>query len=93
MPSSFPLFSRTVDATWGAGAFNSVNPIAGTYAERVPGVVVSGASGVKESASGWHLHHMSRALDIQSRIFPEPHLPRECFARRTVLGLAGPIFV
>src|SRR3982074_1898117 len=30
-------------ATWGAGAFNLVNPVAGAYAERVPVVVISGA--------------------------------------------------
>ena len=58
-------------ATWGAGAFNLVNPVAGAYAERCPVVVVSGAPGVAERASGWQLHHMSRAVDTQSRIFRE----------------------
>ena len=58
-------------ATWGAGAFNLVNPIAGAYAERVPVVVVSGAPGVHERASGWRLHHMSRQIDTQARIFRE----------------------
>jgi len=58
-------------ATWGAGAFNLVNAIAGAYAERVPVVVVSGAPGVYERASGWSLHHMSRAMDTQTRIFRE----------------------
>jgi indolepyruvate decarboxylase len=58
-------------ATWGAGAFNLVNPVAGAYAERSPVVVVSGAPGVAERASGWQLHHMSRAVDTQSRIFRE----------------------
>ena len=58
-------------ATWGAGAFNLVNPIAGAYAERSPVVVVSGAPGVHERAAGWQLHHMSRAVDTQSRIFRE----------------------
>ncbi len=58
-------------ATWGAGAFNLVNPVAGAYAERSPVVVISGAPGVRESASGFHLHHMSRALDTQTRIFRE----------------------
>ena len=57
--------------TWGAGAFNLVNPIAGAYAERVPVVVISGAPGVTERASGWQLHHMARALDTQTRIFAE----------------------
>ncbi len=58
-------------ATWGAGAFNLVNPIAGAFAERAPVVVVSGAPGVAERAAGWQLHHMSRAVDTQSRIFRE----------------------
>ncbi len=58
-------------ATWGAGAFNLVNPIAGAYAERVPVVVVSGAPGVHERASGWRLHHMSREIDTQTRVFRE----------------------
>ncbi len=58
-------------ATWGAGAFNLVNPIAGAYAERVPVVVISGAPGVHERQSGWRLHHMSREIDTQTRIFRE----------------------
>src|ERR1700722_16844570 len=57
--------------TWGAGAFNLVNSIAGAYAERSPVVVISGAPGVAERAAGWQLHHMSRAVDTQSRIFRE----------------------
>ncbi len=58
-------------ATWGAGAFNLVNPVAGAYAERVPVVVISGAPGVAERQSGWRLHHMSREIDTQTRIFRE----------------------
>ncbi len=58
-------------ATWGAGAFNLVNPIAGAYAERVPVVVISGAPGVQERTSGWRLHHMSREVETQTRIFRE----------------------
>ncbi len=57
--------------TWGAGAFNLVNAVAGAYAERVPVVVVSGAPGVSERASGWRLHHMSREIDTQTRVFRE----------------------
>jgi indolepyruvate decarboxylase len=57
--------------TWGAGAFNLVNPTAGAYAERVPVVVVSGAPGIGERSAGWKLHHMARALDTQLRIFRE----------------------
>ncbi len=57
--------------TWGAGAFNLVNSVAGAYAERVPVVVISGAPGVHERASGWRLHHMSKEIDTQTRIFRE----------------------
>jgi indolepyruvate decarboxylase len=57
--------------TWGAGAFNLVNPTAGAYAERVPVVIISGAPGTGERSSGWKLHHMARALDTQLRIFRE----------------------
>ncbi len=60
-----------VVATWGAGAFNLVNAVAGAYAERVPVVVVSGAPGVHERASGWVLHHTSRTVDTQTRVFGE----------------------
>jgi len=58
-------------ATWGAGALNLVNPVAGAYAERVPVVVVSGAPGVRERASGFRLHHMARELETQTHIFRE----------------------
>ena len=57
--------------TWGAGAFNLMNPIAGAFAERSPVVVISGAPGVPERAAGWQLHHMARALDSQARLFRE----------------------
>ena len=42
--------------TWGAGALNLVDAVAGAYAERVPVVVISGARGAHERASGRHLH-------------------------------------
>ena len=35
--------------TYGAGAFNMVNPIAGAYAEKSPVVVISGSSGRRRS--------------------------------------------
>ena len=39
--------------TYGAGAFNLVNAIAGAYAERSPVVAMSGAPGARERASGF----------------------------------------
>ena len=38
--------------TYGAGAFNLVNAIAGAYAERSPVVVIAGAPGAGERSSG-----------------------------------------
>lgn len=57
--------------TYGAGAFNLVNAVAGAYAERVPLVVLSGAPAAHESASGLLLHHQVKTLDSQWRVFEE----------------------
>jgi indolepyruvate decarboxylase len=57
--------------TYGAGAFNLVNPIAGAYAERSPVVVIAGAPGAGERASGFLLHHQARTIDTQLAVFRE----------------------
>lgn len=57
--------------TYGAGAFNLVNPIAGAYAERSPVVVIAGAPGAAERASGFLLHHQARSIDTQLAVFRE----------------------
>ena len=57
--------------TYGAGAFNLVNAIAGACAERSPVVVISGAPGTAERASGLLLHHQAKTLDSQFRVFCE----------------------
>jgi len=57
--------------TYGAGAFNLVNPIAGAYAERSPVVVISGAPGRAESSRGLGLHHQARTLQSQYRVYSE----------------------
>ncbi len=57
--------------TYGAGAFNLVNAVAGAYAERVPLVVLSGAPAAHEAASGFLLHHQVKTLDSQWRLFEE----------------------
>ena len=57
--------------TYGAGAFNLVNAVACSYAERVPLVVVSGAPAAHEAASGYLLHHQVKTLDSQWRVFEE----------------------
>ncbi|MFZ0487718.1 MAG: thiamine pyrophosphate-binding protein, partial [Arenicellales bacterium] len=57
--------------TYGAGAFNLVNPIAGAYAERSPVVVISGAPGRAEGSRGLGLHHQARTLESQFRVYCE----------------------
>ena len=57
--------------TYGAGAFNLVNAVAGAYAERVPLVVLSGAPAAHEASSGLLLHHQVKTLDSQWRLFEE----------------------
>jgi|CXWL01.1.fsa_nt_gi indolepyruvate decarboxylase len=57
--------------TYGAGALNLVNSVAGAYAERSPLVVLSAAPALTERGSPFGLHHQSRALDSQLKIFSE----------------------
>lgn len=57
--------------TYGAGAFNMVNAVAGAFAEKSPVVVISGAPGRAESRSGLLLHHQGRTLDTQHRVYQE----------------------
>jgi indolepyruvate decarboxylase len=57
--------------TYGAGALNMVNAVASSYAEKEPLVVISGAPGAAERASGYMLHHQAKTLDSQLAIFRE----------------------
>ena len=57
--------------TYGAGAFNLVNAIAGAYAERSPVVVIAGAPGAHERTSGFALHHQARSIDTQTAVYRE----------------------
>ena len=57
--------------TYGAGALNMVNPVAGAYAEKSPLVVISGAPGRDEGRRGLLLHHQAKTLDSQLRVFRE----------------------
>ncbi|WP_207461765.1 indolepyruvate/phenylpyruvate decarboxylase [Azospirillum sp. SYSU D00513] len=57
--------------TYGAGALNMVNAVAGAYAEKSPVVVISGAPGTAEGNNGLLLHHQGRTLDTQFRIYRE----------------------
>lgn len=60
-----------VAVTYGAGALNVVNAVAGAYAEKSPVVVVSGGPGKGEAATGLLLHHQAKTLDSQASIFRE----------------------
>jgi len=57
--------------TYGAGAFNLVNSVAGAYAERSPLVVLSGAPSRTERSSGLLVHHQARTLDSQLNVYRE----------------------
>jgi indolepyruvate decarboxylase len=57
--------------TYGAGAFNLVNAVAGSYAERSPVVVLSGAPSRPERTSGLLVHHQARTLDSQLNVYRE----------------------
>jgi indolepyruvate decarboxylase len=57
--------------TYGAGAFNVVNAVAGAYAERSPVVVIAGAPGAGERAGRFLLHHQARSLDTQLAVYRE----------------------
>src|SRR5262245_56158472 len=57
--------------TYGAGAYNIVNAVAGAYAERSPVVVIAGAPGARERASGMLLHHQARTVDTQLAVLRE----------------------
>ncbi|TGG92916.1 indolepyruvate/phenylpyruvate decarboxylase [Natronospirillum operosum] len=60
-----------VAVTYGAGALNAVNAIAGAYAERSPVFVIAGCPSDAERGSGFLLHHQARTLDSQYQIFRE----------------------
>ncbi|MDP6389582.1 MAG: thiamine pyrophosphate-binding protein, partial [Alphaproteobacteria bacterium] len=57
--------------TYGAGAFNMVNPVTGAFAEKSPVVVISGAPGAEEGRRGLLLHHQGKSLDSQLKVFAE----------------------
>ena len=57
--------------TYGAGALNMVNAVAGAFAEKSPVVVISGAPGRSEGNRGLLLHHQVKTLDSQYRIYAE----------------------
>ena len=57
--------------TYGAGAFNMVNPIAAAYAEKSPVVVISGGPGVADRNTGLLIHHQAKRLKSQLAMYRE----------------------
>lgn len=55
--------------TYGVGALNVVNAVAGAYAESSPVVVISGAPGVRERRQNPLLHHRFGPFSRQREIF------------------------
>ncbi len=57
--------------TYGAGGHNMVNPVAGSFSERVPILIFSGGPGEEERKLGTLIHHQAREIESQHRIFQE----------------------
>jgi indolepyruvate decarboxylase len=60
-----------VCVTYGAGGHNMVNPLAGSFSERVPVLVVSGGPGEEERKLGTLIHHQAKEIESQLRIYQE----------------------
>ncbi|NOT53394.1 MAG: hypothetical protein HOP18_02205 [Deltaproteobacteria bacterium] len=57
--------------TYGAGGLNVVNPVAGSFSERVPILVISGGPGEEKRKLGVLIHHQAKEIESQHRIFQE----------------------
>ncbi len=57
--------------TYGAGAFNMVNPVAAAYAEKSPVIVISGGPGMADKSTGLLVHHQAKRLTSQLHMFKE----------------------
>ncbi len=57
--------------TYGAGGHNMVNPVAGSFSERVPILIFSGGPGEDERKLGTLIHHQAREIESQHRIYQE----------------------
>jgi indolepyruvate decarboxylase len=60
-----------VCVTYGAGGHNMVNPVAGSFSERVPILVLSGGPGEEERKLGQLIHHQAKEIESQFRIYDE----------------------
>jgi len=57
--------------TYCVGGLNTVNAVAGAYAEKAPLIVISGAPGICERNGDYLLHHSIRDIDSQLNVFKE----------------------
>lgn len=57
--------------TYGAGGHNMVNPVAGSFSERVPILVISGGPGDEERKLGTLIHHQAKEIESQLHIYRE----------------------
>ncbi|MBI4516298.1 MAG: hypothetical protein HY699_10850 [Deltaproteobacteria bacterium] len=60
-----------VCVTYGAGGHNMVNPVAGSFSERVPILVISGGPGEEERKLGTLIHHQAKEIESQLHIYRE----------------------
>jgi len=60
-----------VCVTYGAGGHNMVNPVAGSFSERVPILVLSGGPADEERKLGTLIHHQAKEIESQLRIYQE----------------------
>jgi len=60
-----------VCVTYGAGGHNMVNPVAASFSERVPILVISGGPGEEERKLGVLIHHQAKEIESQFRIYRE----------------------
>ncbi|MGH8013323.1 MAG: thiamine pyrophosphate-binding protein [Candidatus Binataceae bacterium] len=60
-----------VCVTYGTGGHNMVNPVAGSFSERVPLLIFSGGPGEEERRLGTLIHHQAREIESQHRIYQE----------------------
>ena len=61
----------TACVTYGAGGHNMVNPVAGSFSERVPILVISGGPGEEERKLGVLIHHQAKEIESQFHIYKE----------------------
>jgi len=61
----------SVCVTYGAGGHNMVNPVAASFSERVPILVISGGPGEEERKLGVLIHHQAKEIESQFHIYRE----------------------